>query len=66
MPNKIGGLGEMETKLASTNFDEIMNDMTMTYINLTMPKFKIEHSVNLLPVCNKVSIYVSLLSIWRV
>uniref|UniRef100_A0A1I8P1W4 Serpin domain-containing protein n=1 Tax=Stomoxys calcitrans TaxID=35570 RepID=A0A1I8P1W4_STOCA len=54
LPNSINGLPAMLEKLANTTFDTIMKDMeTQTYVNVYLPKFKVEFEVELKDVLSK-------------
>lgn len=54
LPIDIDGLQDLETKLASVKFEEVISNLTYNNVRVKIPKFKIETSLNLKPVLEKV------------
>lgn len=57
LPNKRHGLSELERKLNSHDLEDIIDQMHKAEVDVTLPKFKIEHEVKLNDVLQKVEIY---------
>nr|QIR83414.1 serpin 7 [Locusta migratoria] len=47
LPKKNDGLKELEAKLAGVNLPDILNQMRKVEVTVYLPKFKLEHSINL-------------------
>lgn len=54
LPNEIDGLNNVEAKLSS-NFEEVLSDLLDKYVEVKIPKFKIEAKLDLQSVLEKVS-----------
>jgi serpin B len=47
LPNEKNGIGNLEKKLATMNLTDISKNMWSTEVNLALPKFKIEETIDL-------------------
>lgn len=54
LPNKRSGLAALETKLKNTDLKTITDQLNQEYVDVSIPKFKIEYQVNLKTVLKKV------------
>lgn len=54
LPNKRSGLAALESKLKDANLKTITEELYREYVDVLMPKFKIEYQVNLKDVLKKV------------
>lgn len=54
LPNKKSGLSALETKLKNTNLKTISEQLNPEYVQVSMPKFKIEYKVSLKSILKKV------------
>lgn len=54
LPNKRTGLSELESKLKNIDLKTIVGQMNLEKVQVSMPKFKIEHRVSLQSVLKKV------------
>lgn len=55
LPNKRSGLSALETKLKNIDLKTIAAQLNQEYVDVSMPKFKIEYQVSLKDVLKKVS-----------
>lgn len=53
LPNDINGLQELETKI--TSFDEVLKDLSYGRVQVKIPKFKIETTLDMKSVLQEVS-----------
>ena len=54
LPNEKEGLADMESKLATFNFTEIISRLQPKRISLSMPRFKLESTIDLKDPLSKV------------
>jgi serpin B len=54
LPNEKNGIGNLEKKLATMNLTDISKNMWSTEVNLALPKFKIEETIDLKDALTKV------------
>lgn len=56
LPNERDGLNELEKSLASQNFDTLTSNVVLEEeINVVIPKFKLEETLELVPILKSVS-----------
>lgn len=55
LPNKINGLAELEEKLLKVDLTKITQDMSRPEVRVSLPKFKIESTIELNDPLSKVS-----------
>lgn len=59
LPDEVEGLDSVENKIASSNFETIIHEMYNVEVQILLPKFKIEKTIQLNDVLCKVSIVFS-------
>lgn len=47
LPNKVDGLKQLEAKLANKDIESLVEDLTYTEVEVTIPKFKVEYGIEL-------------------
>lgn len=56
LPNEIEGLSKLQEQITHFNLDDILQDLQLKKVAVTLPKFKLEKFSNLNYVLQKVSI----------
>nr|ATU82942.1 secreted Serpin protein [Pristhesancus plagipennis] len=56
LPNKIDGLNEVENKLATINLNEVLSGLHSVTVNVKIPKFKLESTIELKDILIKMGI----------
>ena len=58
LPNKIDGISEMEDKFSKTDLSKILNHVRNLEVIVTLPKFKLEETIDFDETLKEVSIYI--------
>jgi len=58
LPDKRDGLAEMETKLEDFNLNDLVNKLQSTKVQLQLPKFKLESTIDLKDPLTKVNLLI--------
>lgn len=61
LPNKEDGLSALEDKLVHTDLDKLLKDLQETKVEVTIPKFKVEKTIDLNDILKSVSYKIALL-----
>ncbi|XP_063224085.1 leukocyte elastase inhibitor-like isoform X5 [Bacillus rossius redtenbacheri] len=56
LPRKKDGLADLEAKLSDVSISDIMNNMYSTEVNVSLPRFKLEKSMDLNPILKALGI----------
>ena len=55
LPNKNDGLSALESKISQVNFQDLAESLEYNYVDMKLPKFKIEFNINMNEPLKKVS-----------
>ncbi|KAK9501972.1 hypothetical protein O3M35_012590 [Rhynocoris fuscipes] len=56
LPNKVDGLNEVESKLSTINLSEVLNSLFSVTVNVKLPRFKLESTMELKDILIKMGI----------